>query len=48
MITLFTLKCSCGGSEMTLNSQMTVERYPEPNGVVGDLISDCEIFSLHG
>jgi hypothetical protein len=34
------------GSEMTLNYRMIMERYPKPNGVVGSLISNGEIFFL--
>ena len=33
-------------SEMTLNYWRLVERYPRSNGVVGNLIPSCEIFSL--
>lgn len=31
--------------EVTLNYRIIVGRYPNPNGVVGNLISGCQIFS---
>ena len=38
-------KATLDWSNMTLKYRMIVERYPNPNGVVGNLILDREIFS---